>query len=514
MGFSILGETIASAPKGATSMYYIGYDLGSSSLKTALVDAKTGEAVSVIKTPAEELEIEAPLPGWAEQDPLLWWDCVCRGTRELLTRSGVSPESVLGVGIAYQMHGLVALDGSGQPVRPSIIWCDSRAVPIGRQALHALGEEGCRSKLLNEPGNFTASKLRWMQEHEPEAFARTSTFMLPGDYIAFRLSDRPQTTASGLSEGILWDFRQGQPAFWVLDHWGIPRTLIPELVPTFGVQARVGKAGALATGLAPGTPILYRAGDQPNNALTLNVLDPGNVAATGGTSGVLYGITDTAKVRELKGFNHFLHVNHSPDRVRIGQLLCINGAGSLYRWLKDQLGVSGYDEMNALAEAVPVGSEGLRCLPFGNGAERMLGNKDPGAGFRGIDFNRHHKGHLCRAALEGIAFAFRYGMELMESDGVPFHTIRAGNDNLFQSEIFTTTLAALGRTPIERYRVTGAVGAARACMVSQLGMEAAVARTSGKDYLDTTPPPKEGGLYRECYENWKLELLTELNYSS
>jgi xylulokinase len=412
------------------------------------------------------------------------------------------------------MHGLVTLDATGQCVRPAIIWCDSRAVSIGRQALEALGESVCRSRLLNEPGNFTASKLRWMQEHDPEAFSRTSTFMLPGDYIAFRLSGRPQTTASGLSEGILWDFQKGQPAFWLLDHWGIPRTLLPEQVPTFGLQAKVSRAGALATGLAEGTPILYRAGDQPNNAFTLNVLEPGDVAATGGTSGVLYGITEAAEVREFRGFNHFLHVNHSGDRVRIGQLLCINGAGSLYRWMKDQLGVTGYDQMNALAETVPVGSEGLLCLPFGNGAERMLDNKDPGASFRGIAFNRHQKGHLCRAALEGIAFAFRYGMELMEADGVPFHTIRAGNDNLFQSEIFTTTLAALSRTPIERYRVTGAVGAARACMVPELGLEATMALSSGKDYLDTRLPPEEGAAYLEAYDTWKIELLTVLKHSS
>jgi xylulokinase len=495
-------------------MYFIGYDLGSSSLKTALVDSQTGEVISVIKTPAEELIIQAPEEGWAEQDPEQWWECVCEGTREILSTTKVAPKSISGIGIAYQMHGLVTLDGDGHPVRPSIIWCDSRALGIGAQTIGELGEEVCRTRLLNEPGNFTGSKLRWMQQYEPTALEKTETFLLPGDYLAFRLSGRRQTTASGLSEGILWDFQKEEPAFWLLESWGIPRNLVPEIVPTFSIQARVDKAGAQATGLVEGTPILYRAGDQPNNAFTLNVLEPGKVAATGGTSGVLYGITDNPEVGELRRFNNFAHVNHSPEHIRIGQLLCINGAGSTYRWLKDQLGMTGYEQMNALAETVSVGSNGLKCFPFGNGAERMLENKAIEAGFTDIDFNRHHKGHLCRAALEGIAFAFRYGMELMEAEGVPFDTIRAGNDNLFQSVIFTTTLAALGKTPIELFAVTGAVGAARACMVQEHGLKETLERSTGRDYLATVLPPKQGVAYREAYNKWKLELLNHLTDES
>ena len=495
-------------------MYFIGYDLGSSSLKTALINSKTGEVISVIKTPAEELLIQAPEAGWAEQDPERWWECVCEGTREILSSTQVAPETIMGIGIAYQMHGLVTLDAGGHPVRPSIIWCDSRAVAIGAQTFEELGEEKCRTHLLNEPGNFTGSKMRWMQQHERAAFNKTETFLLPGDYLAYRFSGRRQTTASGLSEGILWDFQRDEPAYWLLEAWGMPRTLVPEIVPTFSVQARVDKAGAQASGLAEGTPILYRAGDQPNNAFTLNVLEPGKLAATGGTSGVLYGITENPEVGELRRFNNFAHVNHSPEHIRIGQLLCINGAGSTYRWLKNQLGVTGYEQMNALAETVPVGSNGLFCFPFGNGAERMLENKAIEACFNGIDFNRHHKGHLCRAALEGIAFAFRYGMQLMEAEGVPFDTIRAGNDNLFQSAIFTTTLAALGQTPIELFEVTGAVGAARACMVQEHGLEQTLERSAGRDYLTTVRPPMDGPSYRKVYKKWKRELQNNLKNAS
>ena len=491
-------------------MYFLGFDLGSSSLKTALVDSKTGEVLSLVKTPAEELKIDAPETGWAEQDPERWWECFCLGTREVLSQTQVAPETIVGIGIAYQMHGLVTLDAEGDVVRPSIIWCDSRAVSIGDQTFEELGADLCRARLLNEPGNFTASKLRWMQQHETEAFERTRTFFLPGDYLAYRLSGRRQTTASGLSEGILWDFQKGQPAFWLLDHWGIPNSLVPEIVSTFSEQAKVSAEGARATGLAEGTPILYRAGDQPNNAFTLNVLEPGKIAATGGTSGVLYGITDDPDVEELRRFNHFAHVNHSREVIRIGQLLCINGAGSAYRWLKDQLGVTGYDQMNELALKIPIGSEGLKCFPFGNGVERMLENKRMEASFTGLEFNRHQKGHLCRATLEGIAFAFRYGMELMETKGVPFDTIRAGNDNLFQSTIFTETLAALGQTPIELYQVTGAVGAARACMVHKHGLEKTMRLSAGRDYLATIAPPKSVTSYQNAYIRWKSELQNQL----
>ena len=491
-------------------MYYLGFDLGSSSLKTALVDSTTGKAIDVVRTPAVELKIDAPQTGWAEQDPELWWDCVRQGTAEILARTKIDPGSILGIGIAYQMHGLVALDTDGNPVRPSIIWCDSRAVPVGIETYKEIGETICRERLLNKPGNFTASKLRWMQTREPAVFDQTTSVFLPGDYLAFRLSGKRQTTASGLSEGTLWDFQKGQPAFWLLDQWGISNSLVPEIVPTFSLQARVSSKGAQDTGLMEGTPILYRAGDQPNNAFTLNVLEPGKVAATGGTSGVLYGISDSLKVEELSRFNHFAHVNHKAELPRIGQLLCINGAGSAYRWLKDQLQVKGYDEMNTLAHEVPVGSKGLRFFPFGNGAERMLENKDIGAGFTGIQFQVHEKAHLCRAALEGIAFAFRYGMELMEQKGVPFDTIRAGNDNLFQAPIFTETLTAISQTPIEIYEVTGAVGAARACMVHQIGLEKTLALSGERDYLNTLFPTEKPEAYQRAYAIWKRDLLTQL----
>lgn len=491
--------------------YFIGYDLGSSFLKTALVAADSGEVVALVKTPSEEMEIQAPNAGWAEQDPELWWECIREGTLKILRKSGISKNAIRGIGIAYQMHGLVPLDPSGKVVRPSIIWCDSRAVPVGAAAALDLGEKLCRSRLLNEPGNFTGSKLRWMQQHEGELFRNTQTVLLPGDYIAYRLTGKRQTTASGLSEGTLWDFSKNEPAYWLLERWGISGGLIPEVVPTFGFHAEVSEAGARATGLAKGTPVLYRAGDQPNNALTLNVLEPGEMAATAGTSGVLYGVTGQTEVRELKRFNHFLHVNHKPDSPRIGQLLCINGAGIAYRWLRRQMGEVSYKEMNAMATEVPAGSEGLLCHPFGNGAERLFENREPKAGFSGIDFNRHGHGHLVRSVLEGVAYAFRHGMEVMEAGGIQFETIRAGNDNLFQAKVFTSTLAALSGRPVELYETTGAVGAARACMVHDKGLDQVRRQIASGDYLGTVVPPAQNNALLEGYQKWKYQLDKHLN---
>ena len=493
------------------STYFIGYDLGSSSLKTALVAADSGEVVAMVKTPAEEMEIRAPRAGWAEQDPELWWECVRQGTREIIRKSGIPKQAIRGIGIAYQMHGLVPLDSDGKVVRPSIIWCDSRAVPIGAAAAQDLGEKLCRSRLLNDPGNFTGSKLRWMQQIEPELFRKTDTFLLPGDYIAYRLTGKRQTTASGLSEGILWDYSTNEPAHWLLERWGIASGLIPEVVPTFGFQAEVSEAAARDTGLAKGTPVYYRAGDQPNNAFTLNVLEPGEIAATAGTSGVLFGVTDQKEVRELKRFNHFLHVNHKADTPRIGQLLCINGAGIAYRWLRQLMGEVSYEEMNSLAMEVPAGSEGLLCHPFGNGAERLFENREPKAGFSGIDFNRHGRGHLCRAVLEGVAYAFRHGMEVMETGGIQFETIRAGNDNLFQATVFTSTLATLSGRPVEIYKVTGAVGAARACMLHDKSLDDVRQQITSRDYLGTVLPSAENHTLLEGYQNWKHELDKHLN---
>ncbi|TDS14249.1 xylulokinase [Maribacter caenipelagi] len=493
-------------------MYHLGLDIGSSSIKIALVNASTGKSVGVVTEPEAEMSMEAVKNGWAEQSPEDWWRYVCSGIEKLCVQESISKTDISGIGISYQMHGLVLIDKEGNPLRKSIIWCDSRAVGIGQKAYEEIGAEICDTHLLNSPSNFTASKLKWVKENEPETYAKIYKMMLPGDYIAYKLSGVVNTTVSGLSEGIFWDFKKDAIADLVLDQYGLDKEMIPDIVDTFSVQSKVDEKGASESGLSTGTPILYRAGDQPNNALTLNVFNPGEVAATGGTSGVVYAVTDNLSVKESSRVNNFAHVNYSPGKpARIGKLLCINGAGIQYRWLLNNLDVASYDEMNTLANEVPVGSDGVAIIPFGNGAERMLKSKEVGTRIVNLNLNNHGKGHLCRAALEGIAFSFVYGMEIMESDGIKVNVMRAGNDNLFRSEIFSNTVATLIGYDIEIYDTTGAIGAARAANLYKGDFEAFGKAILDNDYVMTFNPKKDKSAYQEAYATWKNELELILN---
>lgn len=493
-------------------MYYIGFDIGSSSIKAALVEVATGKSIGVVQEPETEMSMQAVKNGWAEQNPDEWWKHICNAITKLKSKYSVSQSQIKGIGISYQMHGLVLVDKNGKPLRKSIIWCDSRAVEIGHAAYKGIGEEKCTEHLLNSPANFTASKLKWVKENEPDIYHKVHKFMLPGDYIAYKFSNTMNTTISGLSEGVFWDFKNNTIADFLLTYYGIDAALVPDIVDTFGLQSVVDENGASESGLQVGTPIYYRAGDQPNNALSLNVFNPGEVAATGGTSGVIYAITNSLSGKESTRVNNFAHVNYKKDApARIGKLLCINGAGIQYRWLLNNLDVSTYEDMNVLASDIRIGSDGVCLIPFGNGAERMLNNKEIGTRIVNLNLNNHHKGHICRAALEGIAFSFVYGMELLKSDGIMPTVIRAGNDNLFRSEIFANTVATLIEQEIEIYNTTGAIGAARAANLHKGDFKAFGKVIVDNDHVMTFMPFKDKAPYVEAYNNWKKELELVLN---
>lgn len=487
-------------------MYYLGLDIGSSSIKAALVEISTGKSIGVVQEPENEMNILAVKNGWAEQKPDDWWFYVCKAIQRLKQIHNISRTQIKGIGISYQMHGLVLVDKEGLPLRKSIIWCDSRAVEIGKKAFDDIGPEKCAEHLLNSPANFTASKLKWVKENEPEIYSKIYKFMLPGDYVAFKFSNQINTTISGLSEGIFWDFKDDKLADFLLDYYDIDTSLVPPIVDTFGFQSAVDQKGEEMSGIAEGTPIYYRAGDQPNNALTLNVFNPGEVAATGGTSGVVYAVTDSLSGKESTRVNNFAHVNYTKTSSRIGKLLNINGAGIQYRWLLNNLDVKSYEDMNNLASEVPVGSDGVCLLPFGNGAERMFNNKDLGTRLVNINLNNHNKAHVCRAALEGIAFSFVYGMEILRSDGIDVKVMRAGNDNLFRSEIFANTVATLIEHEIEIYNTTGAIGAARAADLHKGDFENYGKLVMENDHVMTFMPFKDKEPYVKAFQNWKKEL--------
>ena len=492
-------------------MYYIGFDIGSSSVKVALVNALSGKKIIALHEPQEEMAITALQSDWAEQDPNSWWEYFCKATKRVIREANVSAKEISGIGISYQMHGLVVVDKAGVPLRDSIIWCDSRAVDIGNKAFEDLGEEKCASNLLNSPGNFTASKLKWVKDNESELYEKIYKYMLPGDYIAYKLTGEMNTTKNGLSEGILWDYKEDKVADWLLDYYGINPSLTPTIVQNFTNQGEVDEKGSQESGIPIGTPVIYRAGDQPNNALSLNILKPGDVAATGGTSGVIYAVTDILKSKESSRINNFAHVNYTPKSTNVGKLLCINGAGIMYRWLRNNLGEESYEAMNKKASKVAVGSEGVVVIPFGNGAERMLNSKNIGTHFINLNLNQHSSSHLCRSALEGIAFSFVYGMEILKDDNAKINVIRAGNDNLFRSEIFSNTLATLIGHEIEIYNTTGSVGAARACGLTDGNFEKFGKNITENDHVMTFVPLKNKEPYEVAYKHWKMELEKILN---
>jgi xylulokinase len=490
----------------------LGYDVGSSSIKATVMEADTGEVLATATSPEKELEIIAERAGWAEQHPEVWWENVLSATRKIKAEAEFEIRDVEAIGISYQMHGLVVVDKNTKVLRPSIIWCDSRAVEIGNKAIEGIGEKKCLERLLNSPGNFTASKLKWVMENEPEVYSKINKMMLPGDYIAMRMTGDINTTPSGLSEGIMWDFEQQGLADLVLGHYGISEELVAEAVPTFSIQGELTKGAADELGLAAGTRVSYRAGDQPNNALSLNVLNPGEIAATAGTSGVVYGISDKPDYDSKSRVNTFVHVNHSSDAARYGVLLCINGTGILNSWLKhNAAGGIDYEEMNELAAKEPVGSEGLVILPYGNGAERTLENRDLGAVVYGLNFNVHNRAHLLRAAQEGIVFALNYGLEIMHNVGVEVRTVRAGNANMFLSPLFAEAFATVTKSVVELYNTDGSQGAARGAGIGAGIYKEMQDAFVGLEPIKTIEPnDKLAPAYAEAYEKWENVLKCEL----
>ena len=493
--------------------FLLGFDVGSSSVKASLVEMESGQCAASAFFPESEAPIKAVRAGWAEQSPENWWEYLKQSLRKIMDETGAKGEQICAIGISYQMHGLVCVDKDLKPLRDAIIWCDSRAVPYGERAFRDLGSDLCLGHLLNSPGNFTASKLAWVKENEPELFEKIYKIMLPGDYIALKLSGECNTTASGLSEGMLWDFQENRPAKFLMDYFGFPESVLPTVVPTFSVQSQVCRAAAEELGLKEGTPIGYRAGDQPNNALSLNVFNPGEIAATAGTSGVVYGVLGDVNYDPKSRVNTFAHVNHTAEANRLGVLLCINGTGILNAWMRRTVAPEGisYAEMNDLMAAVPIGSEGVSVIPFGNGAERVLENREIGASIHGVNFNKHGKAHLMRAAQEGIVFSFCYGMEIMREMGMDIQKIHAGRANMFLSDIFRQTLASTSGASIELLETDGSVGAAKgAGMGCGIYKDHDDAFASLKRLAVIDPDMARREEYLTAYEQWKKALSKEV----
>ena len=494
--------------KFMANRYLLGFDVGSSSVKASLVNVETGVCAAAAFFPEREAPITAVKAGWAEQDPQMWWDNAKLGLKKIMSETGAKGEDILAIGISYQMHGLVCIDKDLKAIRPAIIWCDSRAVPYGEKAFNDLGANLCLTHLLNSPGNFTAAKLAWIKENEPETYSKIYKIMLPGDYIALRLSGTPNTTISGLSEGMFWDFKNNQVADFLMKYYGFDNSMIADIVPTFGIQSEVSAEAAAELGLKAGTPISYRGGDQPNNALSLNVMNPGEIAATAGTSGVVYGVLGEVNYDKQSRVNTFAHVNHTADQTRLGVLLCVNGTGILNSWVHHHITPNvDYPDMNIMGAQVPIGSDGVVVMPFGNGAERMLENREVGCRIYGLNFNKHSEANIIRAAQEGIVFSFCYGIDIMRQMGMDIHTIHAGRANMFKSALFRDTLSSISGAAIDVYKTDGADGAAKGA-----GMGIGFYRNSDEAFasLDlfahVEPDMAHREEYLSAYARWKETL--------
>ena len=483
----------------------LGFDIGSSSVKASLIAVDNGSLIASATSPSTELPIHAEKVGWAEQDPDSWWEHAVKAAQSIAARAPQALKQCAAIGISYQMHGLVCVDKDKKPLRRSIIWCDSRAVSIGEKALEKIGRTKALAELLNSPGNFTASKLRWVRENEPEIYRRIWKVMLPGDYIAMRMTGEACTTPSGLSEGVMWSFTRNEPAASVLEAMEIDPALLPNLVSTFAPQGAVTRDAARELGVPIGIPVSYRAGDQPNNAFSLNVLHPGEFATTAGTSGVVYGVGDAPNFDPQSRVNTFLHVTHENTAPRYGTLLCCNGTGCLYSWIRRECAAgTAYDTLNAEAAHIPAGSDGVLILPYGNGAERSLGNRDLGASVHGINFNRHTRAHLVRAAQEGIVFSLNYGLEIMREMKNTVKTVRAGNANLFLSPLFREVFSTVTGAVVELYETDGAQGAARGAGVgASIYSSYEEAFRSLRKLVSTEPTPRLVPLYKDTYRRWK-----------
>jgi xylulokinase len=492
-------------------MLLLGIDLGTSSVKVSVVDAESQEILATANFPETEAEIISQQLGWAEQSPDMWWENIKQAVLKCNATGNYNPQDIAAIGIAYQMHGLVLIDDEEHVLRNAIIWCDSRAVNIGNTAFTALGEAYCLRHLLNSPGNFTASKLAWVKQHEPHIFEKIHKVLLPGDFVALKLTGDCTTTASALSEGIFWDFEQHAVSGVLMNHFGFDKNLLPPIAPVFATHGFLKDTVATRLNLKAGIPVAYKAGDQPNNALALNVLEPGEVAATAGTSGVIYGVSNTLSYDPLSRINSFAHVNYAQNaEARIGVLLCINGTGIFNKWIKALVGGNhSYATLNQMAALAPVGSEGLLALPFGNGSERMLNNQMVGGQFLNINFNVHGASHMLRAAQESIAFSLRYGLDIMRENGINPKVVRAGKANLFLSNLFTETFANTNNVAVEFYEGDGSFGAAIGAGIGAKVYANATEATAKRKPIGSVEP-KQTEQYEALYQRWKAQLLATM----
>jgi xylulokinase len=405
-------------------MYFLGIDVGTGGTRALVID----QSGSVVSSASEEHQpFASPQIGWAEQDPTDWWRASGVAVSHALRQGSVRAEQIACVGFSGQMHGAVLLDAQGSVVRPALIWCDVRTEKQAQELTSLIGAERLRQLTCNPAlTNFTLTKCLWVRENEPENWSRVCSLMLPKDYVRFRLTGERATDLADASGTLLLDVANRRWSQQILDFVQMDRSLLPALYESPEICGQISEAGATATGLIAGTPVVAGAGDQAANAIGIGVVSPGAVSATIGTSGVVLAATNLPALDPEGRVHTFCHGMANRWLV----MGVTQAAGLSLRWFRDQFGMANghresYEDLTAEAAKIPAGAEGLLWAPYLMGERTPYLDANARAMLVGLTAS-HTRAHVIRAILEGVAFSLRDTFTIFEQIAVPVKTIRLG----------------------------------------------------------------------------------------
>lgn len=391
--------------------YFLGIDTSTTSSKALLIDEE-GKVVGAASSPHT---LQTPKPLWAEQDPGEWWEAVAASIKQVLTESGVGAERVVAVGLTGQMHGLVLLAEAGEVLRPAILWNDQRTQAECDEIHARIGRE----RFIQITGNvaltgFTAPKILWVQKNEPQVYAKARHVLLPKDYIRFKLTGEDAMDKADGAGTVLFDLKSRAWSAEVLEKLGIDRAWMPRTFEGPEFTGRVTSEAAAATGLKEGTPVAAGGGDQAAQAVGVGAVEPGVVALTVGTSGVVFATTASALIEPEGRLHAFCHA--VPGMWHFMGVM-LSAAGSL-QWYRDTLTPTmSFDDLLKEAESVPAGSEGLQFLPYLSGERTPHPDPLARGAFIGLTL-RHGRGHMTRAVLEGVSFGLKDSFTLIQNAGL------------------------------------------------------------------------------------------------
>lgn len=390
---------------------FLGIDVSTTATKALLVDEKG----TPVGSASSEYPLSTPRPLWSEQDPACWWNGAVDAIRAVLRKTGADPAGIRGVGLTGQMHGLVLLDGDGRVLRPAILWNDQRTQAQCDRIHETIGKE----RFIERSGNvaltgFTAPKILWVRENEPEVFARARHLLLPKDLVRYELTGDFATDAADASGTVLLDLKSRTWSREITGALGIPAEWLPRIAEGPEVTGRISRRAAELTGLPAGIPVVGGGGDQAAQAVGVGAVSEGIAALTLGTSGVVFATTPGPLVEPQGRLHAFCH--SVPGRWHLMGVM-LSAAGSL-RWFRDTFAPgTGYDELLKPAAGVPAGGEGLLFLPYLTGERTPHPDPLARGAFAGLTL-RHGLPHLTRSVLEGVSFGLRDSFELMKSAGL------------------------------------------------------------------------------------------------